>query len=262
MSPGRSVGSLDRSNGARPKALSAVAGAIRHDLLAIAEGGVERGVTLAVLGDGAADLAAVENLGLARRTHRSAGLDRRRIGHVLEWEAFAVAEPHAKGDGVPGAAAALAHTFGTQWRRRHAAERRRRRFGIGLRGGGWSWELPKRKSKKPACAGAVMPKSATSAPLAIKARHSDCLLDGQRRTANLSKSQFQTTTRSWAGRFPASCRRKHDGERSPSSGETPGQPPIFRYGKELVNGRFRNTAARHRPGRSGSRRSSSAGRKA
>src|SRR5205823_6925942 len=51
MSPGRKVGSRLTSNEVRPKASLPFAGAIGHQLLAVQVGGVERGVTLAVLGD-------------------------------------------------------------------------------------------------------------------------------------------------------------------------------------------------------------------
>ena len=71
---------------------------MRHQALAIDEGIVEVGIAGAVTGHGAIDVAAEVNLGLARRAHRPAGLDRRRVGHVVERKVLAVAKPHAKGD--------------------------------------------------------------------------------------------------------------------------------------------------------------------
>ena len=110
----------------------AVAGAVRNHLLAVDEGVVEIAIALAVLGDGAADFAAEEDLGLARRAHRPAGLDRRRVGHVLERKMPAVAQTDAKRHGVADGAAALADVFGPARRGRRDAADRGRRLGIGI----------------------------------------------------------------------------------------------------------------------------------
>src|SRR5205807_1783109 len=80
-------------------------------LLAVQIGGVERGVTLAVLRDGAADFAADEDLGFAVRADRPAGFRRRAIDDPLNREMLTVTEPHAMRHRMPGAAATLGHAF-------------------------------------------------------------------------------------------------------------------------------------------------------
>ena len=99
---------------------------MRHQALAIDEGIVEVGIAGAVTGDGAIDVAAEEDFGLARGAHRPAGLDRRRVGHVVERKVLAVAKPHAIGDEAATAASRLHRSeIGRQSRQR------RRRLGIG-----------------------------------------------------------------------------------------------------------------------------------
>ena len=106
ISPGRNVGSRLTSN-----EVSAVAGAIGNQLLAVQEGGFERAVTLAVLGDGGADFAADENLGFAVRANRPAGFRRSAIDDLLHRKMLAVAQANAERHGMTGAAAAVVQAF-------------------------------------------------------------------------------------------------------------------------------------------------------
>ena len=94
-------------------------------LLAIDKGGIEIGVALAVARHGAADDAAEVNLGFARRAHRPAGFDRRRIGDMLDRKMLSVAQPHAKRDAAAAVTAALADVLGSVWRGRGDAAYRR-----------------------------------------------------------------------------------------------------------------------------------------
>src|SRR5262249_29791665 len=91
--------------------ISAVAGAIGHQLLAVQERGLERGVTLAGLGDGGADYAPDEHLGFAVRADRPAGFRRRAVADLLAREMLAVIQPSAIRRRMPGAAGALGHAF-------------------------------------------------------------------------------------------------------------------------------------------------------
>src|SRR5262249_23090687 len=76
-------------------------------LLAVQKRGVERTVTLAVLGDSTADFAAEEDLGFAVRADCPAGFRRSPIDYSLHREVLAVAQPNAMRHRMPGAVAAL-----------------------------------------------------------------------------------------------------------------------------------------------------------
>ena len=84
----RIVGDVERREA---ELVTAVAGAIRHEVLAKQKCIFELTVVRAIARDGAVDLRAEEHLGLARRTHRPAGLDRRGVGEMRNRKALAVA---------------------------------------------------------------------------------------------------------------------------------------------------------------------------
>ncbi len=111
--------------------VAAIAGAIGHKLLAIDECIVDVGVALAVAGPAGADFAAEKHLGLARRAHRPASLDRRGIARAFEREMLAVAQPDAECDAMTGIAA-LVHALGAARRYRRNTSDRGRRFGVGV----------------------------------------------------------------------------------------------------------------------------------
>src|SRR6266540_95257 len=81
------------------EAVLAVAGALGHDARAVDEGVFKRAVAAAVAGDGAADIAAGENLGRARGAKRVAKPGCCGGTMVLDREVPSVAQPHAVGHG-------------------------------------------------------------------------------------------------------------------------------------------------------------------
>src|SRR6202035_4918124 len=57
----------------------------------------------------------------------------RRVGHPLQWEVLAVAQPHAERDAVPGGTGVLIDALLAERRRRDASDPRRRRRIAGRR---------------------------------------------------------------------------------------------------------------------------------